>query len=1245
MADTHGFEVVLEAAEALLTKVLRGAWKSAECPVEPGDEGRIPEYKDIPPGTTIGTYVVADGQVQIPQDQLQATMAPDVNGVQIKLGLNIQIEIADPPVPSAGLFDMTADVRAKAPVGSPPPGPDVGLILDGLPIGNVSTTLTSGYPLEPKLDLILTEFVHKAYENWTSAGPIDPTFPNIPHVLDEQNVNLTLGTADVHAELFDDDSDPARQIVVSRPNATTVNISIPVYLRIFDIHLSIPLITLLDPMGIETRMNIRAPLDSPPGSYTAHLGTATVTVDPIQPVSPDISGSTLEGTNYQTNKTRLAAFINLDTLITNQLISRGTALAQQIGDFTIPVPTIAQIEQAITEIFHADLEARNFISIWTPSAGGEVEITDVTVKALSDVLAIALNAGGGADVNAMGNFVPPDREFAIALSAARINQIISDTRRDQGLADDQLPKRFVEDGNDVDLNSLNIFLVDGAIRLTGNVTVIDALLDSIDVDADFTANVGLHWEPNGALNADGNQMLKQHTIGDPDVDPEESVLFWVITAIIGVLTFGLIGGIVVLVVALIVEGIASSIGGELALDAITGAVSGISAWPPNLSRIGRVTAVFHDPVLIDPNGIVIAGLVDVISSCEAVAIAAADSGGSYSSAAASALTLTAANTHVLASYRWVPGDGSAAVNLQNVSHTYVASGLYIAKHELRINEPGGANSRHFAVVDVRNVAPEVDAGPNITVNEGEVVTLVGRFSDVEYPDTHESVWNFGDDQALQAGTIQETNTPPRAIGTSTVQHAWCDNGIYTVALRVRDQNGGMTTDTLTVTVLNVPPKVDAGEEMFAYPCTVITLTGTFEDPGWCDTHTGSWDFGDCSPTQTAVVRETNDPPAAKGVVISSHVYSRCGTYHAVCTVIDDDGGIGTDATVIRVIYIENHNFELGYRARLHGMVANYWEPYVAPPKQSPQDSAAGSQPSSVPAATEAGDAIFFCEECIVHEGQRSQRIKVARSLRAGIYQRVGSNVGWDYQISVWYVINERTEGKARLGIDPEGGDDSAAPTVVWAEGSERQRWAQLTVRATAARRSITIFLETESGKAGHVDVCFDEAALFPVQPFCLPDEVRPEEPPKEETRCVDFTDLKPGTQLTPLYENAGFTFDSPYPHQVFHIVAAGPPVGQSKLAIPVMGLIIGLPFPSDLVQIRLTHFGGQPPTIVALNRNGQPVGQATGQTANNQLQTLEIAAPGIVTLRIEGKGRETLLYEICARRDWRKDENPRSSPS
>ena len=70
------------------------------------------------------------------------------------------------------------------------------------------------------------------------------------------------------------------------------------------------------------------------------------------------------------------------------------------------------------------------------------------------------------------------------------------------------------------------------IYMTGEVTVIDAVLGSIDVRADFTVDVGFHWTPNGALNADGVQRIEHHIIGEPDVDPHGSVAFWIIAIIL-----------------------------------------------------------------------------------------------------------------------------------------------------------------------------------------------------------------------------------------------------------------------------------------------------------------------------------------------------------------------------------------------------------------------------------------------------------------------------------------------------------------------------------------------------------------------------------------------------------------------------------------------------------------------------------------------------------------------------------------
>ncbi len=1236
MADTHGFQVVLQAREAVLKKALRGAWKSAECPDTPGDAGRIPEYLDVPAGTAVGGFVVADGQVQIPQDSLDARMAPDVNGAELTFGPKIQLQIQSPPVPSAGLWDMTADVKARVPIGTLPGTKNVGLLLGGLPRGNVGVVLTSGDPLAPMLDTLLAEFAHAAYENGSTGVTPDPRFPVIPHTRAQTDVVWGLAgvgtiTVDVYSEIYDDLSDPARHITVSRtglsPNET-LEISLPLYLRIHNIRTSglASGLGLVDPMGIETRLIVRAPFTTAPGACSIRFDTATVDTGPIAPAPG------LEGANYTANKGKIP-LVSLDDLLRTEIKTRGQQMIDAFDDaFTIAVPTVGQIETAIGDLFHGELEPRESLALWTPEvAGSTLNVADVVPKALADALAIAINAGAGADLNALTTFVPADREFAVAIDGAKIQQVIEQTRAANGFADSDLPKHMTSDDDEIDLRALDVFLVNGAIRMTGEVTVIDAILDSIDVDADFRVDVGLHWVPNAALSPAGGQTMDE-VILDKDVDPEESVALWVITVILAVITFGagsVLGAVLVVVVALILQAIVESIGGDKLVDGVTGALQGITAWPTNLSRIGRVRAVFHDPVVIETSGLLLAGTLEVLSSCEDTQVLPADSGTAYSATAASPLSLAAVNTSPAAAYRWLPGDGSAAVLAPSALHTYAASGLYVAKHTLTILQTGGATSRHFARVAVKNVVPVVDAGPDITVKEGEVVTLVGTFTDVEYPDTHESSWNFGDAQAPQPGVIVETNTPPQTVGTSTVQHAWCDNGEYVVTLRVRDQNGGMATDTRRVTVLNIPPAVEAGLPMYAYPCTVITLTGRFTDPGWCDTHVGTWNFGDCTPDQMATIDETHEPPQGKGVAIASHIYERCGTYVAVCTVTDDDGGVGQDTTVIRVVEVENPGFEGGFRSRRLGAVANAWEPYTAalPPTLTP--AGAGGAP---PVTT-----CFFAEEFLVHGGQRSQRIH-AGAWRAGIHQQIGANPGWEYEIRAWYSIDERTGGLARLGVDPNGGTDPAAPGIVWITGQESRHWANLVVRARAQASAITIFLEALGGAAdaaatggarAETVVCVDDVALIAVQPYC-PEETPPPPPPPpgREEICLDFADERPGGTIPPVYPKRGFTVRA-LDQQPLSIVTHGPPPGQPKLALRP-GVLVDVPFPADEARVTVARAGRIPIEVVAVDDDGNVVSQPVTPAAG--LQTLSLTGPDIVRVQITSKTGESTLIEVCVSR-------------
>jgi hypothetical protein len=642
-----------------------------------------------------------------------------------------------------------------------------------------------------------------------------------------------------------------------------------------------------------------------------------------------------------------------------------------------------------------------------------------------------------------------------------------------------------------------------------------------------------------------------------------------------------------------------------------------------------------------------------ISEFATTEIVFAKSGGPYVLNGGAPVTLIAGLISPNASYQWDLGDGATA-NTPTVVHTYGKHGVYVAHLTVTVNQPGGVTSEHYGLIHVRNVPPVVNAGPAKTVSEGDVVPFTGSLSDVQWLETHKATWDWGDTQKPDPGIVVETHNPPLGQGTATASHAWGDDGTYTVTLSVQDEGGAIGRGHTTVRVLNVPPTVDADPPMFAYPCCVITLTGKFTDPGWLDMHAGFWDFGDCSGPQRAVIREKNDPPVGNGVAIASHAYRKCGVYHALCTVIDDDDGIGTGATVITVVDVRNAGFEDGFCHRQAGVVGNDWLPYADevptlanPPKPGPLP---------IPGSGVGGD-IFTAEKFRVHSGERSQRIRFLGQSRVGILQSVGANPSWDYQISVWYSLNEQaggssellkevdtaadivppdaTGGAARLGIDPMGGTDPSSPAIVWAEGYLRPDWAQLSVRATAAAdaHAVTIFLEGLGYGRRGADVFFDDAALVAVQPFCPP-----EEPARDV--CVDFDGFDRQQTLPPQFVKDEFTFVAlDQAPQI--ITSGGVPTGHRKLEIHPAGLEVVLPFTADRVQITVSSELQAPVVVTASDANGTVV-DAVNSSPPGAVRDIVVKGSGLTRITIAGPER-TLLIRVCAHPESLADNSPRGS--
>jgi PKD repeat protein len=135
------------------------------------------------------------------------------------------------------------------------------------------------------------------------------------------------------------------------------------------------------------------------------------------------------------------------------------------------------------------------------------------------------------------------------------------------------------------------------------------------------------------------------------------------------------------------------------------------------------------------------------------------------------------------------------------------------------------------------------------------------------------LWDFGDGTTI--------------TGTLTPNHAYADDGPFTVTLTYTDTEGASGSDTLALNIANVPPAVTAGPDQTITLGTAATFNGSFSDPGTLDTHFIQWDLGDGNS-----VFNTLTP---------NHSYTNPGTYTVTLMVMDDDNGTGTDQLIVNVV--------------------------------------------------------------------------------------------------------------------------------------------------------------------------------------------------------------------------------------------------------------------------------------------------------------------------------------------------------
>ena len=178
-------------------------------------------------------------------------------------------------------------------------------------------------------------------------------------------------------------------------------------------------------------------------------------------------------------------------------------------------------------------------------------------------------------------------------------------------------------------------------------------------------------------------------------------------------------------------------------------------------------------------------------------------------------------------------------------HTYADNGVYTVL--ITFGDDDSEPVIYALEVTVANVASSVTPAAEQTVDEGALleVTDLATFTDPGFDNaanpTGPSVETFryeidwGDGTTTDAGDA--TIDLHGSVGVATEgsfdgSHVYADNGVYTVTLTVTDDDGGATTVTTYVTVLNVDPTVLHFDDNEVDTTGTVTVEGDFSDPGF-----------------------------------------------------------------------------------------------------------------------------------------------------------------------------------------------------------------------------------------------------------------------------------------------------------------------------------------------------------------------------------------------------------------------------
>jgi hypothetical protein len=217
------------------------------------------------------------------------------------------------------------------------------------------------------------------------------------------------------------------------------------------------------------------------------------------------------------------------------------------------------------------------------------------------------------------------------------------------------------------------------------------------------------------------------------------------------------------------------------------------------------------------------------------------------------------------------------VNLGNINGGWAAQGNVVFRADIS-NNPVSNN-------------PTVDAGANVTVNEGQSVGLSATATDPQ-GDAMTYSWSCNGGSLTSSTILNPTYNAPSVTVNTT----------YICTFTATDTGAHASSDTVSITVVNTTPAgpndpvVDAGANATINEGQSVGLSATATDPQG-DAMTYSWSCNGGSLTSSTILNPTYNAPSVTSTTIFACTF----------TARDTNGNTGSDTAYITVLNTDSSN--------------------------------------------------------------------------------------------------------------------------------------------------------------------------------------------------------------------------------------------------------------------------------------------------------------------------------------------------